>query len=410
MTVKRAFLFVVAGGFIGALTCSAQFIKWGTDKMVKIDISRPPQFGLTVKRVAFGQPGGSCAADAAQLVDQMILPDFQQNQMDVVERAALDQIMAEHNFSKSEYADPSSAAKLGKILGPSALIIVNVNGCHPDQTPLVNRNRNEFSGQVTVTYISKTRYSLEGSVRVVDLTTGQVLGSHNFESKPEKQNENGDGQPEYPPVDEVKDEALQAVKAQVHAMFFPYDETRGVLFYDDKDCGLKQEYELFHNGDKDGSLRMADSNVEQCKSGHKKDKSLTRAYYDAGLLHCVRGDYDKAQEFFTGAMDGKGAEAVAGTSALCNQKREGATALATYEVQFAKIPVPAPIASAVAKNIPQESPMDSKVKSGAEPAPPSTPTAVSPEERLKRLDSALKKGLITKKEYDEKRAEILKEM
>lgn len=393
----------------GIGSANSQFIKFGTDKNVKIEISRPPQFGLTVKRVAFGQPGGSCAADAAQLIDQMILPDFQQNRMDVIERAALDQIMAEHNFNQSTYADATSAARLGKILGPSALIIVNVNGCRPDQTPLVNRSRNEFNGQVTVTYISKTRFSLEGSIRVVDLTTGQVLGSHNFESKPDKQNESTEGQPEYPPVDELKDSALQGVKAQVHAMFFPFDETRGVLFYDDKDCSLKQEYELFHNGDKDGALRLADSNLEQCKAGHKKDKSLTRAYYDAGVLHCIRGDYDKAQELFTGAMDGKGAEAVSGTSALCNQKREGATALTKYEFQFAQIPAPAPIAAERAKVTPVDSPAQ-KVEAANSREDKAAPPSGSPEERLKKLDSLLKQGLITKKEYDEKKAQILSQI
>src|SRR5579859_4401733 len=160
-----------------------------------------------------------------------------------------------------------------------------------EQQPLFNDEK-DFSGNVIRTFISKTRYSLEGSIRVVDLTTGQVLGSHNFQSKPEKQNTATNGQPEYPPVDEVKDEAMQEVKSQVHAMFFPFDETLSVIFYDDKDCGLKQTYEVLKNGDRDGALRMADESLEQCKAGHKKDKSLVRAYYDAALLHCLHTDYD----------------------------------------------------------------------------------------------------------------------
>src|SRR5271165_2619488 len=277
--VKTRFSLFVALSVGLSIPSHAQLIKWSADKTVRLSIPRPPQFGLTVRRVAFGQPGGSCANDAAQLIDQMILPDFQQNQMDVIERAALDQIMAEHNFNQSNYADAGSAVRLGKILGPSALVIVNVNGCRPDQTPLVNDER-DFSGRVTRTFISKTRFSLEGSIRVVDLTTGQVLGSHNFESKPDKQNTSQEGQPEFPPVDEVKDSAMQDVKAQVHAMFFPFDEAVTLIFYDDKDCGLKQEYERFRSGDRDGATRLADSNLEQCKAGHK-DKTLARAYYDA---------------------------------------------------------------------------------------------------------------------------------
>ena len=204
------------------LWAGAQFIKFGTDKTVVLTISHPPQSGLSVKRVAFGDPRGICTSEATELVDRMILPDFQQNQIDVVERQALDQIMAEHNFNQTVYADGGNAAQLGKILGPSALIMVNVNTCRSEQIPLYKDQQALLSNTVVRTFISKTRYTLEGSVRVVDLTTGKILGSHNFESKPEKTNEAQNGQPEYPPVDEVKDSAMEGVKFQIHSMFFPY--------------------------------------------------------------------------------------------------------------------------------------------------------------------------------------------
>src|SRR3954471_2913244 len=40
----------------------------------------------------------------------------------VIERKALDKIMAEQNFSNSDRANPTSAAKLGKLLGVDAII------------------------------------------------------------------------------------------------------------------------------------------------------------------------------------------------------------------------------------------------------------------------------------------------
>ena len=43
-------------------------------------------------------------------------------------------------------------------------------------------------------------------------------------------------------------------------------------------------------------------------------------------------------------------------------------------------------------------------------APSATAPAETPEQRLKKLDELYKKGLITKDEYDRKRAEILKEL
>jgi curli biogenesis system outer membrane secretion channel CsgG len=44
----------------------------------------------------------------------------------VIERAALDKIMAEQNFSNSDRANPNSAAKIGKILGVDAIILGSV--------------------------------------------------------------------------------------------------------------------------------------------------------------------------------------------------------------------------------------------------------------------------------------------
>jgi hypothetical protein len=394
----------------------AQFIKWGADKTVPLIVTHPPQFGLTVKRVAFGQPGGSCPGEATELVDRMILPDFQQNRMDVIERQALNQIMSEHNFSQTMYADPTNAAQLGRILGPSALIIVSVNNCSSTQIPLFNDQKN-FNGAVVRTLISKTRYSLEGSLRAVDLTTGQIIGSHNFQSNQEKSNQSQQGQPEFPPVDEVKDQAMQDAGLQVHAMFFPSGDRVNLIFYDDKDCDLKEVYQTFQNGDHDGAVRMIDANLEQCKAGKHKDKALARAYYDDGLLHCIRADYDKAATLFTSAMDAKGADAVAVASGACERAKAGAAGLKAYEARLAQIQAPPPINDAAQSH------------AASSPGPPSSATGparqssssvrtpagaatldASVEDRLKKLDNLYKRGLITKKEFDEKRAEILKDL
>lgn len=405
--VTFCFLAIVA-------TLQAQFIRWGVEKTVPFAIPRAPDFGLTVRRVAFGQANGPCASE---LVDRMVLPDFQGNQMDVIERQSLDQIMAEHNFNRSVYADPTQAAELGRILGPSALVIVTVDTCSPQQEPLYNDQKN-FDGSVHRILISKTRFSLEGSIRVVDLTTGKVLGSHNFQSKPEKQNTAENGQPEFPPVDEVKDEAMQLVKIQIHNMFFPGVEMARLPFYDDKDCGLKETYELFQRGDREGALKLSEASVQRCESGHKKDKTLARAYYDAGLANCMQGNYDRATELLNRAMQSKGADAVAQASADCSRAQSGAAQVKAYRERVAQIPQPSAIEAPTravnstdayrAQDAKQSTPP--AVSANSTPAAVAAPPATSVEDRLKKLDGLLKKGLITRKDYDAKKAEILKDL
>ena len=44
----------------------------------------------------------------------------------IIERKALDKIMTEQNFSNSNRADPSSAAKLGKLLGVDAILVGSI--------------------------------------------------------------------------------------------------------------------------------------------------------------------------------------------------------------------------------------------------------------------------------------------
>src|SRR5712671_2576064 len=45
----------------------------------------------------------------------------------VIERKALDKIMAEQNFSNSDRANPTSAAKIGKLLGVDAIIVGSIS-------------------------------------------------------------------------------------------------------------------------------------------------------------------------------------------------------------------------------------------------------------------------------------------
>src|SRR5690349_11791226 len=59
---------------------------------------------------------------ADMLVDRLV----NDGTYSVIERKALDKLVAEQNFSNSDRADPSSAAKIGKILGVDAIIIGSI--------------------------------------------------------------------------------------------------------------------------------------------------------------------------------------------------------------------------------------------------------------------------------------------
>ncbi|MGE0449190.1 MAG: CsgG/HfaB family protein [Vicinamibacterales bacterium] len=60
------------------------------------------------------------------VADLLITDLVKDGSFSVIERAALNQVLAEQNFSNSDRADPTSAAKLGKLLGVDAIIVGSI--------------------------------------------------------------------------------------------------------------------------------------------------------------------------------------------------------------------------------------------------------------------------------------------
>jgi len=96
----------------------------------------------------------------------------------IIERKALDKILAEQNFSNSDRANPTSAAKLGRILGVDAIIVGSV-------TQFGNETQNQNIGGAGG---GLGRFGLGGyshkkskaivtlDARIVDIDTAEILG------------------------------------------------------------------------------------------------------------------------------------------------------------------------------------------------------------------------------------------
>lgn len=96
----------------------------------------------------------------------------------VIERKALDKILAEQNFSNSDRANPTSAAKIGKLLGVDAIIVGSIT---------------QFGGETKSTKIGgvggglggfgiggfgrkKSKATVALDARLVDIDTAEILG------------------------------------------------------------------------------------------------------------------------------------------------------------------------------------------------------------------------------------------
>ncbi|MGA8309380.1 MAG: CsgG/HfaB family protein [Terriglobales bacterium] len=107
----------------------------------------------------------------------------------VIERKALDKIMAEQNFSNSDRANPTSAAKIGKLLGVDAIIVGSITQFGNETK---NMNLGGAGGALGGFGLGgfghkKSKAIVALTARMVDIDTGEILAV--AEGKGESQRE-----------------------------------------------------------------------------------------------------------------------------------------------------------------------------------------------------------------------------
>ena len=180
-------------------------------------------------------------------------------------------MLAEHRFNLTEFVDQKSTARLGKMLGPAALVFVKVTRCVAKEEPLYQDRRRKNS--VYRTYISRTTFDFKASIRTVDLATGRTFRGIAIDETLKEENSSTSGQPEFPSRFDLQDAVIRKGVVQAHRMFFPWTETRQLYFFDDEPCGLKAAFQLLKAGDQDGALRQSLANIEGCVAGPSQRKS-----------------------------------------------------------------------------------------------------------------------------------------
>jgi len=96
----------------------------------------------------------------------------------VIERQAIDKILAEQNFSNSDRANPASAAKIGKLLGVDAIVVGAITQFGNDDTHTnVGGGGGGFGGfGLGKVGVHKSKAIVAINARLVDIDTGEILG------------------------------------------------------------------------------------------------------------------------------------------------------------------------------------------------------------------------------------------
>jgi curli biogenesis system outer membrane secretion channel CsgG len=96
----------------------------------------------------------------------------------VIERKALDKILAEQNFSNSNRADSNSAAKIGKILGVDAIVVGSITefGNETKKTGIGGVGGNWHGVGLGNVGHSNSKANVAITARIIDVDTAEILG------------------------------------------------------------------------------------------------------------------------------------------------------------------------------------------------------------------------------------------
>ena len=109
------------------------------------------------------------------LVDRLVTD----GRYSVIERKALDKLIAEQNFSNSDRADPNSAAKIGRLLGVEAIVIGSITqfGRDDKNTSIAGSGLGTLAGRYGLGGVGRkeSKAVVQISARLVNTDTGEIL-------------------------------------------------------------------------------------------------------------------------------------------------------------------------------------------------------------------------------------------
>lgn len=386
---------LVAG--LAVLPAQAQFWDRLVNPDVEVTVNHPPALGIKAQRVAFAPVANRMAED---LVAACISDLAATGQVEIVDRGNLEKALAEQKLSNSGLIDESTAVAMGKLLGSPILLFVKVLRADAKHVPLQSSTaswtdkKGGYHPSVT-TYVSRTQVEYNATVQAIDLATGKVYSQQRAAFSPSRENSSDQGRPEYPSETEVMELAVGMARQQVHTMLLPWTERRKLIFYDDKDYGMKEAYRQLQLNDTRAALVKSLEALEAAQKANAKPKYLGRTNYNVGMCKFILGDYTAALPYLHAARaTDPGHKIFASAEEECLRAKGLAEEMGKVDARTAQLELAQPKAAEAPAPAPA-----AKAAGGA-----------TAEERLARLEELRKKKVISPAEYKAKRAEIMKDL
>src|SRR5271166_2521803 len=167
-------LFCAATPAQDAVPAAAPAAPAGTKKRVAV-----MNFDYGTVRTYVSQIFGSDQDVGKGISDMLVEKLVQDGKYSVIERSALDKILAEQNFSNSDRADSTTAAKIGKVLGVDAIIIGSITqfGRDDQHTNVGGGGFGGFGSKYGLGGVgsSKAKAVVGITARMINTSTGEIM-------------------------------------------------------------------------------------------------------------------------------------------------------------------------------------------------------------------------------------------
>ena len=300
-TVRFGLYGLAIASVVCAQTGHAQLWERLGNPTVAIEVEHPPGLGLMVDRVVFGPVRGDCAN---ALVDNLV-GRLASSGLPVANRAARYARPGRYERDFGDRIDRAVSVEMERWSGGAVVMMaaLDVNRCAVEtefsegqEKTTVTREDGRKEEVTEKTYRLEAQAFLEWSLWTIDLTTGRILDDRSLaHSSPEREFSSKEGYPHEPAALELLDEELEEAAEQIRRMFVPWTEEVDVVFYDDRDCGLRDAHRVLRRGDLGQTLALSERNLASCeRTPNVEAKLLARAHYNVGIAHLLRRDYDAA--------------------------------------------------------------------------------------------------------------------
>lgn len=282
-------------GVLGGISAQA-----GPRVVVKVQHA-PVVGGWRLGTVAFVPPTGICADQVVQSVSQT-LAKHQVSAGPVDMRS----LLFEHKMSLPSFLSAAEVQSLGKPTGADTLFVIRLTRCaYPERTASWGHPKDwlGIEDKKVIEYSVTMRASISGTLQALDLKGGRITKALPLEAVVTVTDKSRDGYPEGASHDEIQRQAVAQTAAQIERVFLPWTEERELVFFDDKDCGLKEAAGLMKAGDVRGALELSRRNAEACRTNPKaKEKHRRRALHNLATALYATDDAEAALPVFEEAL------------------------------------------------------------------------------------------------------------